>query len=551
MKIGLAQLNYHIGNFTDNTTAIAFEIKKAQENNVDLLLFSELAICGYPPLDLLEYKDFIDECMRSVQRIAAICTDIGVLIGTPTINEEPTGKKLHNSACFLYDGRIQEVYHKTLLPTYDIFDEYRHFEPNNEFRLLEFKGMKIAVTICEDLWYDQPFDSDFANNRLYTINPMERLASLQPDLVVNLAASPFSSTKFVIKKSIFTNTAKNYGVPCIYVNQVGGQTELIFEGGSLAINPEGNIIRELKYFEADTAYLDTGILLGEKTKPAITAPKDATEMIHDAIILGIKDYFAKNNLSDAVIGLSGGVDSAVTLVLAARALGNNHVRVLLMPSAYSTEHSVKDAVTLSEKLGIRYDIINIQEIFNLFRKELKPIFADIPENITEENIQSRIRNILLMALSNKFGNILLNTSNKSETAVGYGTLYGDMAGGLAVLGDVYKTDVYRLANYINRKEEIIPSGILTKPPSAELKPGQKDIDSLPDYDLLDKILFEYIEHKKSPKEISMNGFDADLAEHIIRMVNQSEFKRYQSPPVLRISSKAFGPGRRMPLVAKY
>lgn len=551
MKIGLAQLNYHIGNFTDNTTAIAFEIKKAQENNVDLLLFSELAICGYPPLDLLEYKDFIDECMRSVQRIAAICTDIGVLIGTPTINEEPTGKKLHNSACFLYDGRIQEVYHKTLLPTYDIFDEYRHFEPNNEFRLLEFKGMKIAVTICEDLWYDQPFDSDFANNRLYTINPMERLASLQPDLVVNLAASPFSSTKFVIKKSIFTNTAKNYGVPCIYVNQVGGQTELIFEGGSLAINPEGNIIRELKYFEADTAYLDTGILLGEKTKPAITAPKDATEMIHDAIILGIKDYFAKNNLSDAVIGLSGGVDSAVTLVLAARALGNNHVRVLLMPSAYSTEHSVKDAVTLSEKLGIRYDIINIQEIFNLFRKELKPIFADIPENITEENIQSRIRNILLMALSNKFGNILLNTSNKSETAVGYGTLYGDMAGGLAVLGDVYKTDVYRLANYINRKEEIIPSGILTKPPSAELKPGQKDIDSLPDYDLLDKILFEYIEHKKSPKEISMNGFDADLAEHIIRMVNQSEFKRYQSPPVLRISSKAFGPGRRMPLVSKY
>jgi NAD+ synthase (glutamine-hydrolysing) len=551
MKIGLAQLNYHIGNFTDNTTAIAFEIKKAQENNVDLLLFSELAICGYPPLDLLEYKDFIDECMRSVQRIAAICTDIGVLIGTPTINEEPTGKKLHNSACFLYDGRIQEVYHKTLLPTYDIFDEYRHFEPNDEFRLLEFKGMKIAVTICEDLWYDQPFDSDFANNRLYTINPMERLASLQPDLVVNLAASPFSSTKFVIKKSIFVNTAKNYGVPCIYVNQVGGQTELIFEGGSMAIDPEGTIIRELKYFEADTAYLDTGILLGENTEPAITAPKDATEMIHDAIILGIKDYFAKNNLSDAVIGLSGGIDSAVTLVLAARALGNNHVRVLLMPSAYSTQHSVKDAVTLSEKLGIRYDIINIQEIFNLFRKELKPIFADIPENITEENIQSRIRNILLMALSNKFGNILLNTSNKSEAAVGYGTLYGDMAGGLAVLGDVYKTDVYRLANYINRKEEIIPSGILTKPPSAELKPGQKDIDSLPDYDILDKILFEYIEHKKSPKEISMNGFDADLAEYIIRMVNQSEFKRYQSPPVLRISSKAFGPGRRMPLVAKY
>ena len=411
--------------------------------------------------------------------------------------------------------------------------------------------MKIAVTICEDLWYDQPFDSDFANNRLYSINPMDRLVPFQPDLVVNLAASPFSYTKFVKKKSIFINTAKNYSVPCIYVNQVGGQTELIFEGGSMAINPEGKIVRELKYFEAETCYLDTGLLLGNNPEPVITAPKDVTEMIHNAIILGIKDFFTKNEFSNAIVGLSGGIDSAVTLVLAVNALGNNHVRALLMPSDYSAEQSIQDAVSLSEKLGIQYDIINIQKIFNLFREELKPLFKDIPENITEENIQSRIRNILLMALSNKFGIILLNTSNKSETAVGYGTLYGDMAGGLAVLGDVYKTDVYRLAKYINRKEEIIPSGILTKPPSAELKPGQKDSDSLPDYDLLDKILFEYIEHKKSAKEISMIGFDVDLAEHIIRMVNQSEFKRYQTPPVLRISSKAFGPGRRMPLVAKY
>ncbi len=551
MKIGLAQLNYHIGNFTDNTTAIAYEIKKAQENHVDLLLFSELAICGYPPLDLLEYKDFIEECMLSVKRIAAICTDIGVLIGTPTINPEPKGKKLHNSVCFLYNGKIQEVYHKTLLPTYDIFDEYRHFEPNDDFRLLEFKGIKIAVTICEDLWYDQPFDSDFSNNRLYIINPMERLAALHPDLIVNLAASPFSYTKFETKKSIFINTAKNYGISCIYVNQVGGQTELIFEGGSLVINPEGNIIKELKYFDSETSYLDTDLLFRKDFKPVNTAPRDTTEMIHDAIILGIKDFFKKNNLTDALIGLSGGIDSAVTLVLAARALGNNHVRVLLMPSDYSSEHSVHDAVNLSERLGIRYNIIHIRKIFNLFREELKPLFLDTPENITEENIQSRIRNVLLMALSNKFGNILLNTSNKSESAVGYGTLYGDMAGGLAVLGDIYKTDVYHLANYINRQEEIIPSGILTKPPSAELKPGQKDTDSLPDYEILDKILFEFIEHKKSAKQISMAGFDLDLAEHIIRMVNQNEFKRYQSPPVLRISSKAFGPGRRMPLVAKY
>jgi NAD+ synthase (glutamine-hydrolysing) len=551
MKIGLAQLNYHIGSFTDNITNIAFEIKKAQENDTDLLVFSELAICGYPPLDLLEYRKFIDDCIQSVKQIAHINTDIGVLIGAPTINPRSTGKKLHNSCCFLYNGKIQEVYHKTLLPTYDIFDEYRHFEPNTEFRLLEFKGMKIAVTICEDLWYDQPFESEFANNRLYTVNPMEKLIALRPDLVINLAASPFSYTRIKIKRSIFENIAKNFHLPCIYVNQVGGQTELIFEGGSLAINQKGEIIKELKYFEPDIFYLDTNDLFNKNLNPVVYPEKDTTEMIHDAIILGIKDYFNKNNLSEAIIGLSGGIDSAVTMVLAVRALGSDKVRTLLMPSDYTDEHSLKDAITLSEKLGVQYDIINIQKIFNLFKKELKPLFSGLQEDVTEENIQSRIRNILLMACSNKFGNILLNTSNKSETAVGYGTLYGDMAGGLSVLGDVYKTDVYHLANYINREEEIIPSRIITKSPSAELKPGQKDTDSLPDYAILDKILFQYIEHKKSPEEISKIGFDYKLAEQVIKMVNQNEFKRYQTPPVLRISSNAFGPGRRMPLVAKY
>ena len=551
MKIGLAQLNYHIGNFTDNTAAIISEVKKAREHQTDLLIFSELAICGYPPLDLLEYKEFIDECVQSVNQITPVCTDIGVLIGTPTINPLPTGKKLHNSVCFIYEGRIQEIYHKTLLPTYDIFDEYRHFEPNTDFRLLKFNGKKIAITICEDLWYDQPFENEFANNRLYTINPMDRLIPLNPDLIINLAASPFSYTKIETKKSIFINTAKHYRLPCIYVNQVGGQTELIFEGGSLAINKQGEIIRELKYFNTETAYIEIDELINNDLKPMAFPPQDTTAMIHDAIILGIRDYFSKNNFSGAIIGLSGGIDSAVTLVLAARALGNNNVRVLIMPSDYSSEHSLKDAVALSKKLGVQYDIINIQKLFNLFREELSPFFSDIPEDITEENIQSRIRNLLLMACSNKFGIILLNTSNKSETAVGYGTLYGDMAGGLSVLGDVYKTDVYRIANYINSKEKIIPDGILTKPPSAELKPGQKDTDALPDYEILDKILFEYIEHKKSPQEISRSGYDYKLAEQIIRMVNHSEFKRYQTPPVLRISSKAFGPGRRMPLVAKY
>ncbi len=411
--------------------------------------------------------------------------------------------------------------------------------------------MKIAVTICEDLWYDQPFDCEFANNRLYTVNPMEKLITLHPDLVINLAASPFSYTRIEIKRSIFENTAKNFHLPCIYVNQIGGQTELIFEGGSLVINQQGKIIKELKYFEPETFYIDTNVLFNEKLKPVVYPEKDTTEMIHDAIVLGIKDYFNKNNLSGAIIGLSGGIDSAVTMVLAVRALGSDKVHTLLMPSDYTAEHSLKDAIALSEKLGVQYDTINIQKIFDLVKKELKPLFSGTPEDVTEENIQSRIRSILLMACSNKFGNILLNTSNKSETAVGYGTLYGDMAGGLSVLGDVYKTDVYHLANYINREEEIIPSGIIIKSPSAELKPGQKDTDSLPDYDILDKILFQYIEYKKSPEEISNSGFEYELAEQVIKMVNQNEFKRYQTPPVLRISSSAFGQGRRMPLVAKY
>jgi NAD+ synthase (glutamine-hydrolysing) len=551
MKIGLAQLNYHIGNFPDNARSIESEIRNARKSQVDLLLFSELAICGYPPLDLLEHRKFIDKCYKSINNIAKICTDIGVLIGTPTINNNPAGKKLYNSVCFLYNSKIREVFHKTLLPTYDIFDEYRHFEANSDFRLLDFKGVKIAVTICEDLWFDQPVENEFASSRLYTVNPMEKLAMLKPDLIINLAASPFSFTKIEAKRNIFINTAKNYKVPCIYLNQVGGQTELIFDGGSLVIDSAGQIVKELKYFSEDTCIIDTEMLKNGELKPSDRTRKDTTEMIHDALILGMKDFFNKSGLTDAIIGLSGGIDSAVTAVLAVHALGNNHVHALLLPSDYSSDHSLSDSILLADRLGFQYKIISIQKIFDQFREYLKPVFRDLPEDITEENIQSRIRSIFLMALSNKFGYILLNTSNKSEAAVGYGTLYGDMAGGLSVLGDVYKTDVYRLAECINRKEEIIPRGIIIKPPSAELKPGQRDTDSLPEYNILDKILFEYIEHKKSADEIGAAGVDADLVRKVLKMINQNEFKRYQTPPILRISSKAFGPGRRMPLVAKY
>jgi NAD+ synthase (glutamine-hydrolysing) len=551
MRIGLAQLNYHIGNFPENARAVESEILNAKKNKADLLLFSELAICGYPPLDLLEHRDFIEQSYAAIKEIAAICTDIGVIIGAPAINENPTGKKLYNSAFFLYDGKVQQVFHKTLLPTYDIFDEYRHFESNSDFRLLELKGIKMAITICEDLWFDQPVENEFSNSRLYRINPLEKLAALKPDLIINIAASPFSFTKIEAKKSIFINASKNWHLPCIYLNQYGGQTELIFDGGSLAIDSKGRIVKALKYFEKDSCIIDTGELLDGRMNPLSSSPADPIEMIHNALILGIRDYFGKSGLTDAILGLSGGIDSAVTAVLAVKALGTGHVHVLMLPSEYSSQHSVTDSVMLADKLGIKYNIISIQEIFNKYRNYLKPVFRDLPEDVTEENIQSRIRSIFLMALSNKFGYILLNTSNKSEASVGYGTLYGDMAGGLSVLGDVYKTDVYKLAEYINRNEEIIPTSTITKPPSAELKPGQLDTDSLPDYSILDKILFEYIEHKKSVSEISETGIDAELVKKVLKMINHNEFKRYQTPPILRISSKAFGPGRRMPLVAKY
>jgi NAD+ synthase (glutamine-hydrolysing) len=551
MKIGLAQLNYHIGNFSENARAIESEINNARKNKTDLLLFSELAICGYPPLDLLEHKEFIEQSYAAINELAAICTDIGVIIGSPAINKNPTGKKLYNSAYFLYGGKVQQVFHKTLLPTYDIFDEYRHFESNSEFRLLEFKGLKMAITICEDLWFDQPVENEFSNSRLYTINPLEMLAALKPDLIINIAASPFSFTKIETKKSIFINISKNWHLPCIYLNQYGGQTELIFEGGSLIIDSKGRIVRALNYFTKDTCIIDTDDLINGRMDPMDSSPANPVEMVHNALILGIKDYFTKSGLSDAILGLSGGIDSAVTAVLAVQALGADHVHALLLPSEYSSDNSVTDSVSLADKLCIHYNIISIQEIFDKYRDYLRPIFRDLPEDITEENIQSRIRSIFLMAMSNKFGYILLNTSNKSEASVGYGTLYGDMAGGLSVLGDVYKTDVYRLAAYINRNEEIIPHGIIIKPPTAELKPGQLDTDSLPDYNILDKILFEYIELKKSVSEISETGIDAGLIRKVLKMINLNEFKRYQTPPMLRISSKAFGPGRRMPLVAKY
>jgi NAD+ synthase (glutamine-hydrolysing) len=551
MKIGISQLNFHIGNFNENLTSVAFEIKKAQQFNLDLLICSELAICGYPPLDLLEYKSFIDLCTEALERLAKICTDIGVLIGAPTLNPESTGKKLFNSAYFLADGQIRQVFHKTLLPTYDIFDEYRYFEPNREFKLLKYKDRKLAVTICEDLWYEQPFEADLSNKRLYTINPMDELIKEGPEIIINLAASPFSYTKIDVKQNIFLENARKYNLPVIYVNQVGGQTELIFEGGSLALNRKGVIVKELACFREDSAIIDLDSLLYDQMEPVETKPKDPSAMIYQALRFGLRDYFNKSGFRKAVIGLSGGIDSAVTMVIAADALGPENVHALLLSSTFTSEDSVNDAIKLAENKSVEYDILNIEKLFRQVKDTLQPLFKDLPEDIAEENIQSRIRSLLLMAYSNKFRHLLLNTSNKSEAAVGYGTLYGDMAGGLSVLGDVYKTDVYRLARHINRNKAVIPENIITRAPSAELKPDQKDTDSLPEYDVLDQILFQYIENRKSEKEIGKMINDPVLASKIIQRVNRNEYKRYQAPPILRISSKSFGSGRRMPIAAKY
>jgi len=546
MKIAIAQLNFHIANFEQNTSKIITTIGKAKAEGAELLVFTELSVTGYYPHDLLERKEFIEESYRAIDRIASHCIGIAAIVGGPSINPEPRGKKLFNSAFFMYDGTIQHVVSKSLLPTYDIFDEYRHFEPNRNFSVFDFGGKKLAITICEDLWDEQETQNEFGREKLYRLSPLKELSALNPDLVINISASPFSYNQENWRKNILIKNAIKYRLPIIYANQVGAQTELIFDGGSVFINRDGIIVEELNYFEEDFRILDT-----ESSTPNLQPETGTIEKIYRALILGIRDYFTKMGFKKATLGLSGGIDSALVLVLAVEALGKENVRVLLMPSRYSSDHSVNDALQLAKNLDIQYEIIPIQEMVASFEESLSGVFTNLKSDVTEENIQARTRGILLMALSNKFGNILLNTTNKSECAVGYGTLYGDMNGGLSVLGDVYKTDIFRMANWINRDREIIPENTILKPPSAELRPDQKDSDSLPDYDILDQILFNYIELNLSPAEIISKGFDESTVLRTVRMVNTNEYKRFQAPPILRISSKAFGFGRRMPLVAFY
>ncbi|MBK0380489.1 NAD+ synthase [Mucilaginibacter segetis] len=547
MKIALAQLNYHIGNFESNTNKIISHIHAAKQNGADLIVFAELCVSGYPARDFLEFKEFINLCAEAAKTIAAECIDIACIIGLPTPNNNPEGKDLNNSAYFIEDGKVKAIVNKALLPNYDVFDEYRYFEPSMEFNCIDFKGKRIALTICEDLW-------NTVENPLYITRPMDMLIKQQPDVMINIAASPFAYNHDEERIDILSDNAGRYKLPLLYVNHVGAQTELIFDGGSLVFDNTGKLIDELPYFEEHVAYYtlsDDGAISFEHTSTLRTEKQSDIEQIHNALLLGIKDYFNKSGFKQAILGLSGGIDSAVVCALAAEALGPMNVMAVLLPSRFSSEHSLKDAEDLVKNLGCKHEVIAISKITEAFEESLYPQFNNLPFNIAEENIQSRSRAVLLMAMCNKFGYILLNTSNKSEAAVGYGTLYGDMCGGISVIGDVFKTHVFELARYINREREIIPVNTITKPPSAELRPNQKDTDSLPEYDILDAILAEYIENRCSSAEIIKMGFDEEVVRKVIRLVNISEHKRYQTPPILRVSPKAFGMGRRMPIVGKY
>ncbi len=558
MKIYLAQQNYHIGNIENNTKKIIEAIETAKAGGGDIIVFSELSVCGYPPRDFLYFDDFIEKCYQAVDTIKKHADGIAVLVGAPYRNKVVEGKDLFNAAWFLADGQVKQVIHKTCLPTYDVFDEDRYFEPANEWNVVAYKGKKIAITVCEDIW-------NLGSNPLYRYCPMDLLMPQQPDVMINLSASPFDYTHDADRQAAVKANVLKYGLPMFYCNGVGSQTEIVFDGTSLVFDKNANLCGKMKSFEEDLqAFVlnDDGSIDAPVLEPANKVPDadlnpsalDATlniAEVYDALIMGIKDYFTKMGFTKAIIGSSGGIDSAVTLALACEALGKDNVRAILMPSEYSTNHSVSDAEQLSKNLDNPYDIIPIKNIYNCFLKELAPIFKDLSFGVAEENIQSRTRGNLLMAISNKLGYILLNTSNKSELATGYGTLYGDMAGGLGVLGDCYKLQVYELAKYINRNSEIIPTNIITKPPSAELRPDQKDSDSLPDYEVLDKLLYQYIEQMKGPAEIKGLGFDPALVDRVLKMVNVNEYKRNQFCPIIRISPKAFGVGRRVPIVGKY
>ncbi len=540
MKIALGQINPTVGDFQGNADKMIDFAHRAQAAGAGLILFPELSVCGYPPRDLVERPSFVSRNRESVERIAGETQGIAVICGLVTPAQAETGKSVMNSAALLKDGRVAFLQSKMLLPTYDVFDEMRNFAPARSQVLFPFCGKQMALTICEDAWNDK----HYWNKRLYTFDPVESLVHAGGNFLLNISASPFWLGKRDVRRNMLASIARNYGVPVAMVNQVGGNDSLIFDGSSLVLNPAGEVIARGKSFEEDLTYFDSDKLTGEVHEQV--EGEEAT--VYAALVLGTRDYVRKCGFKQVIIGLSGGIDSALTAAIAVDALGAENVIGVGMPGPYSSQGSIDDARTLAKNLGIRFELLCITEPFESYRKTLKNVFAGYKEDTTEENIQSRIRGGLLMAMSNKFGAIVLSTGNKSELGVGYCTLYGDMAGGLAVISDVPKTLVYRLSHYVNSRRPVIPKATIEKPPSAELRPGQKDSDSLPPYAVLDAILEDYVEDSHPAEQIAEErGFDLELVRRVIRMVERAEYKRQQAAPGLKITAKAFGYGRRFPI----
>ena len=545
MKIALGQINPTVGDFSGNAAKIIRFAQQARGAGAGLILFPELSVCGYPPRDLVERSSFVERNRTIVERIAVETQGIAVVCGLVTPAEAGSGKTVMNSAALLREGRVEFIQSKMLLPTYDVFDEMRNFAPARSQQLFDFCGKRMALTICEDAWNDK----HFWNRQLYTVDPVEELVRAGGNFVLNISASPFWMGKRELRRDMLAAIAKNRNVPVAMVNQVGGDDSLVFDGSSIVIAPSGSVIAQGKSFEEDLVYFDSASLSGDM-HPQI-AGDDASA--YEALVLGTRDYVLKCGFRQAIIGLSGGIDSALTACIAVDALGTQNVIGVGMPGPYSSPGSISDARQLAANLGIRFELLSISEIYEAACRTLAPVFAGMPPDVTEENIQSRARGLLLMSLSNKLGALVLSTGNKSELAVGYCTLYGDMVGGLAVISDVPKTLVYRLSSYVNSRSNapIIPQPTIEKPPSAELRPDQKDSDSLPPYDVLDAILEDYVEESKSVEQISQDhNFDPALVERVIRMVARSEYKRQQAAPGIKITPKAFGYGRRFPIAAK-
>jgi NAD+ synthetase len=543
MKVALAQINPTVGDIPGNERKILSAVADAKAAGADLVVLPELAVAGYPPKDLLLKPKFVADQIAARDRIAAAAKGIAVLVGFAEPNESPAGHVLRNSAALAVDGEIVSIHQKSLLPTYDVFDESRYFDPAARVELATLKGKRLGVSICEDLWNDP----ELVTRQLYRRNPIAELAAQGAEAMVNCSASPFVLGKHDFRRTLFGGQAAKHRLPLVYCNQVGGNDELVFDGNSMVLGRDGRVIAQAKDFEEDLLIAD----LDRPERNRVETPSKGIESVHKALVLGLRDYVLKTGFRSVVLGLSGGIDSAVTAVLAAEALGRENVVGVAMPSRYSSDHSVADAKALAENLGLPFHIVPIADVHAGFERTLAPVFAGLQPDVTEENLQARCRGVILMAMSNKFGHLLLTTGNKSELAVGYCTLYGDMCGGLAVISDVPKTMIYDLARWMNRKGEVVPQRTIDKAPSAELRPNQTDQDSLPPYDVLDAILEQYVEKERSAAEIVSAGFDAATVTRVIRMVDRAEYKRRQAAPGLKITSRAFGFGRRMPIAQRY